>query len=193
MNTYISDKGIKILKELKNKTVIRIIADDWRDYNRSYGNIKIDFEDCSVEIENDYRNVSYFGVNEELAGYDVICLKNGNFESSVMSDNLYVKNFNKKITGISIIRDTVMIDYSNNIKREKYLIDQAVIFKFDDMKWLISQTSIFTPMSKMLFSKNINEGIKSIEKIKSDWEDNADTGKCTPAYNVDIKREILEI
>lgn len=40
MNTYISDKGIKILKELKNKTVIRIIADDWRDYNRSYGNIK---------------------------------------------------------------------------------------------------------------------------------------------------------
>ena len=103
---------------MKNKTVIRIIADDWRDYNRSYGNIKIDFEDCSVEIENDYRNVSYFGVNEELAGYDVICLKNENFESSVMSDNLYVKKFNKKITGISIIRDTVMIDYSSNIKRE---------------------------------------------------------------------------
>lgn len=50
---------------------------------------KIDFEDCSVEIEND----SYFGVNEELAGYDVICLKNGDFESSVMSDNLYVKKF----------------------------------------------------------------------------------------------------
>jgi hypothetical protein len=114
MNTYISDKGIKILKELKNKTFIRIIADDWRDYNRSYGNIKIDFEDCSVEIEND----SYFGVNEELAGYDVICLKNGNFESSVMSDNLYVKKFNKKITGISIIRDTVMIDYSSNLKKK---------------------------------------------------------------------------
>lgn len=72
MNTYISDKGIKILKELKNKTFIRIIADDWRDYNRSCGNIKIDFEDCSIEIENDYRNVSYFGVNEELAGYDVM-------------------------------------------------------------------------------------------------------------------------
>ena len=93
MNTYIADKGIKILKELKNKTVIRIIADDWRDYNRSYGNIKIDFEDCSVEIEND----SYFGVNEELAGYDVICLKNGNFESSDMSDNLYVKKLIRKL------------------------------------------------------------------------------------------------
>lgn|GEM_PF-5685783 len=40
MNAYISDKGIKILKELKNKTFIKIIADDWRDYNRSCGNIK---------------------------------------------------------------------------------------------------------------------------------------------------------
>lgn len=194
MGLIISDKGLEILKKIKGKTIVNICADDPEDYNRSYGNIKIELQNFLIEIENDYRLVPYFGTEEELAGYEVNILKDKRFNSSVMEKDLYIKEINKQVVGINIIRDTIMIDYKAGCKNDVYKIDQALIFDFGIMKFAISQTSIFTPMSKITFSEDIEMSIKSIEEVKSDWiDDDLESGENSPKYKVHVKREILEL
>lgn len=39
------------------------------------------------------------------------------------------------------------------------------------MKFIISQTSIFTPMSKMTYSEDVEMGIKSIDDVRYDYID----------------------
>ena len=169
MGLIISDKGLDVLKKIKGNSILNICADDWKDYNRSYGNIKIEIENCSIEIENDYRLVPYFGTEEELAGYDAKILINNKFDPSVMKEDLYIKEINMQVIGIKIVRDTITIDYNNEDKNEVYNLDQAIIFEFGTMKFAISQTSIFTPMSKITFSEDVETDIKSIKDVKSDW------------------------
>ncbi|MSS78554.1 hypothetical protein HV819_05595 [Anaerococcus sp. AGMB00486] len=194
MGLIISDKGLETLKKIKGKIILNICADDWKDYNRSYGNIKIELQNCFIEIENDYRLVPYFGTEEELAGYDAKILKDNKFDYSVMEEDLYTKEINKQVVGINIIRDTIMIDYKDEDKNEVYKIDQAIIFDFGIMKFCISQTSIFTPMSKITFSEDVEMEIKSIEEVKSEWiDDDLDTEVKSPKYKVHVKRKILEL
>lgn len=194
MGLIISDIGLDILKKIKGNSIVNICADDWRDYNRSYGNIKIEIENYSMEIENDYRLVSYFGIEEELAGYDAKILKNNKFTPTVMKEDLYIKEINMQVIGIKIVRDTITIDYNNEDKNEVYNIDQAIIFDFGIMKFSISQTSIFTPMSKITFSEDVETDIKSIKDVKSDWiDDNLDNEENLNKYIVHVKRDILEL
>lgn len=195
MGLIISNKGLDILKKIKSNSILNICADDWKNYNRSYGNIKIEVENYSIEIENDYRLVPYFGTEEELAGYDAKILKNNKFDSSVMEKDLYIKEINMQVLGIKIVRDTITIDYNNKDKNEVYNIDQAIIFDFGIMKFAISQTSIFTPMSKITFSEDVDTDVKSIKEVKSDWiDDDLDNGgENLIKYMVHVKRDILEL
>lgn len=194
MGLIISDKGLDVLKKIKGNLMLNICAYDWKDYNRSYGNIKIESKNCSIEIENDYRLVPYFGTEEELAGYDAKILKNNKFAPSVMKEDLYIKEINMQVKGIKIVRDTITIDYNSEDKNEVYNIDQAIIFDFGIMKFVISQTSIFTPMSKIIFSEDVETDIKSIKDVKSDWiDDDLDNGEILTKYMVHVKRDILEL
>lgn len=62
------------------------------------------------------------------------------------------------------------------------------------MKFSISQTSIFTPMSKITFSRNVETDIKSIKEVKSDWiDDDLDNGENLARYIVHVKRDIIEL
>lgn len=68
-----------------------------------------------------------------------------------MEQELYIEEINKQFVGINIVRYTI-INYNNEDKNEVYNIDQAIISDFVMMEFIISQTSIFTPMSKMTYS-----------------------------------------
>lgn len=57
-----------------------------------------------------------------------------------MEQELYIKEINKQVIGIKIVRDTIMIDYNN----EFYNIDSVIVFVFGMMKFVISQTSFYT-------------------------------------------------
>lgn len=71
-----------------------------------------------------------------------------------MEQELYIEEINKRFVGINIVRYTI-IDYNNEVKNEVNNIDQAIIFNFVMMKFIISQNSIFTPMSKMTYSEDV--------------------------------------
>ena len=104
-----------------------------------------------------------------------------------MEQELYIKEINKQFVGINIVRYTI-IDYNNEDKNEGYNIDQAIIFDFVMMKFIISQTSIFTPMSKMTYSKDVEMGIKSIDDVRYDYIDYAsDDRENLGKYKVHIK------
>lgn len=100
---------------------------------------------CSIEIENDYRLVPYFGAEEELAGYDVSILKDKKFDPSVMEEDLYIEEINKQVVGIDIVRDSITIDYIDKGKEEVYKIDQSIIFRFANKKNLYITNVNFYP------------------------------------------------
>lgn len=194
MNMIISDQGMKILNKIKGKKIISICADDWQASNRSYGNIKIDLENYALEIENNYREVLYFGTKEELAGYNIVSLKGKKFTPSVMYEDLCKKYINKKIIRVNLVRDSIEINYININKKEVYEIDQAIIFDFGEMKLGISQTSIFTPVSKIMLSINGDLWVKSIEEVENEWaDDDLETSKESLKYEVKIERKIIEL
>lgn len=87
-----------------------------------------------------------------------------------MEQELYIEEINKQFVGINIVRYTI-INYNNEDKNEVYNIDQAIISNFVTMKFIISQTSIFTPMSKMTYSEDVEMGIKSIDDVRYDYID----------------------
>lgn len=80
----------------------------------------------------------YFETKEELKVYYDKIVKDNNFNSSVMAENLCIKEINKKVVGINMILDTIMIDYKAEYKNDVYKIDQALIFDLGIMKFAIS-------------------------------------------------------
>lgn len=186
----ISERGIQALEKMKGKTIVSITADDWRSYKRSYGSICINLEDVSVEIENDYREVSYFDSTEELAGYDVRELVESSYRPLVMRDRLYTEALNQRIKSIKIVRDTISVNYLNARENECHEIDQAIIFELESMTWMVSQASLFSPMSNMIFGKNAENLVKSVDEAKSDWEDDESD---KPGYEIQVTRTVLEL
>lgn len=192
MNTTVSHSGMSILNKIIGRRIKSITPEDWRDFNRSYGNIKVELEDFCIVIENDYRNVTYFEGKEELAGYDVLQLLScNNFHASVMPDKLIKVEINQEIQAIKVVRDTIKIyDYKSD-KIDCYTIDQAIIFEFEDRKWLFSQISLFTPLSKMVFSNSIESEIKSLDVVKEEWADDSKEGDNK--YDVSVERELINV
>lgn len=104
-----------------------------------------------------------------------------------MEQELYIEEINKQFVGINIVRYTI-INYNSEDKNEVYNIDQAIIFDFVMMTFIISQTLIFTPMSKMTYSEDVEMGIKSIDDVRYDYIDyDSDDREKLGKYNVHIK------
>lgn len=56
------------------------------------------------------------------------------------------------------------------------------------MKFIISQNSIFTPMSKMTYSEDVEMGIKSIDDVRYGYIDyDSDDRENLGKYKVNIK------
>lgn len=192
MKTTISQEGINVLKKIIGKKLKSITAENWNEFNRSYGNIKIKLEDECIMIENDYRNIPYFDDMEELSGYGILQLNScRDFQPSVMPDKLLTVDINKEIKSIKIVQDSINIQYHDSDRTNTYTIDQAIIFGFENDKWLISQISLFTPMSKMIFAHIIDDEIKSINEVTEEWKDEPDEGN--ERYEVSVEREILNL
>ena len=189
MKTYLSETEISFLKLLINKKNLNIIADNWDEYNRSYGNILISTPGLPIEINHSLHNSKYFNDYEELASYHIKKLSSSNdFQYSVMPENLKKKILTENITKIEIVRDNISLNYKNKI--EKYVFDTAIIFHFSSYEWTISQQSIFIPMSNMLFGKDTKKHINSISAIKEEW---ADDDSDNPSYSVDVNRKFIVI
>lgn len=104
-----------------------------------------------------------------------------------MEQELYIEEINKQFVGINIVRYTI-IDYNNEDKNKVNNIDQAIIFDFVMMKFIISQNSIFTPMSKMTYSEDVEMGIKSIDDVRYGYIDyDSDDRENLGKYKVHIE------
>ncbi|NLE62307.1 MAG: hypothetical protein GX612_00525 [Bacteroidales bacterium] len=108
-----------------------------------------------------------------------------------MPDKLLTVDINKEIKSIKIVQDSINIQYHDSDRTNTYTIDQAIIFGFENDKWLISQISLFTPMSKMIFAHIIDDEIKSINEVTEEWKDEPDEGN--ERYEVSVEREILNL
>jgi hypothetical protein len=191
METHISSKGIQILKNLIGKRVDTITAENWKEFNRSYGNILVQTEGQFVEISNDYRLVPYFDDNEEIASFDIRALPaKEEFIPSVLEKELISETIDEVLGVVKIVRDTITLNFTNG-KEDKYVIDQAIIFEMQTKEWLVSQEFIFTPIAAMYFGKNLVQNVRTKEEIIEEWKD--DDGDDIPDYLVAVEREIIEL
>lgn len=192
MELMISPKGLKILENTINKTIVSITADDWRKYNRSYGNIMIKLIDEVIVIENDYKEIAYFGGTDEMAGYELIILDTEkHFESSVFERDLYTAKIDEVVKSVKIVRDEILTIETDQTET-KYIIDQAIIFEFMDFQWLICRDSLFMPMSRMKFKEDAWPFLKTLDEVYHEWKDDPEVGE-KPAYQVQISREIIDL
>ncbi len=193
MKTVISNEGLELLAKIKNQALEWIMAEDWTKFGRSYGNILICVAGKYIQIENDYRVIPYFNSKEELAGFDVRQLKTVEaFDSSVLEMTLRKEIIGKEIKNIEIVRDKVSVCYSDPSRNQLYMIDQAILFEFDDLQWIVSQTSPFTPMAEMIFAKNAFEQIRTVDEIREEWADVPERGRDL-LYKTRVTRELIQL
>ncbi len=123
---------------LKNTIGTRLLSIDIgeseKPFNRTYGKLRINFEKGSIELFNIEVPTKLMGDNDDISGF---CCKVNATDKFVpylkeKSENIYI---NDKVSGISIVRDTIVI--ADNL--ETAIFDEAIIFEMADCTYMLSR------------------------------------------------------
>jgi|GEM_PF-2780631 len=195
MQTYIDKAGIDTLREVIGQNIQSITAENWKKFNRSYGNLLIQTSKKLFVIDNDYRVVSRFGDEEEIAGFSVSSLdKKEDFIPSVLQNQLLTEKTNELILSVCVVRDKITVKFIDNRPDEIHIIDQAIIFIFEKYEWLIGQSSWMTPMTKMLFGNDLISQIPNVETVAREWTDEAESpDHPIVEYQATVDRDIIQL
>ena len=142
------EKEIEILKSLIGKKIINI------NYTYPvYGNIKIDFDSCSIVISNLMHEGSLAGDDDDITYFTLEKIsKEDKFEfflNDVKTDSIKV---NETIKSIEIIND--LINYNDEYEIS---YDVAIVFITDKHKYIISRDWFYMETMQINVDKDIDD------------------------------------
>lgn len=167
----------ELLKKIKNSNFISYECECV--YGMTYGNLRINTDKYSIEITNFEETADLFGEEEDVTGFK--CAKVDGSEDfkpyCIGMSKEY--DINKKITGIKIINDFIVID--NEDMAMSY--DQAIIFEMGDSSIMFSREAWFSENIDISEDDDYNSvySVKSVEEV---WQ-NGD-----PDRKVSVKRSV---
>lgn len=186
MKTKFNTDMINMISSLIGKVFINYECDLEEKWNRTYGYLRINTNDESIDISNEQDSVILFGEKEDVACFKCfISGENTLKESFDLIDEYEAKQISvgEVINSISIISEKVKITENNTTDEMEF--DMAIIIKTDKHNYTISREEWFSELIYINVDKEFND-IYPIEKDKEDWSNDEDR-------KVEIERFIVEL
>ncbi len=170
------------LKSVIGKKIISFECSTLDEYSKTYGNLRINFDICSLEICNEQKTLPFYDDNEDIAFF-YMEQKNldDKFIPYIEDEQPMVYDVGENITGIIIVEDTV------NIRSENYKIvfDMAIEIVTENNTYIFSKGWFFD--EHIYFSQNKSfESIYPLEQVIDDWSDEN-------AQEVNVKRKYINL
>lgn len=174
INAKLSSNMLSTLKSLIGNHLIS--CDGAFNNNVAYGNIQINTDLGSVEINNAVTTLPYFDEQEDISIFTCTASQiNKNFKP--FCDEPYTTiPINEKIIGISIINDSIFVE------QEHYAInfDMAIIIQTIGHSYVISRDWFFSETITLSIDEDFDD-VYPISRVISDWNNDGE-------YTVSVTR-----
>ena len=172
MNTRMNQEMISLLRNLKDKRLINIECKYEEKFKRTYGYLRLNTDDVSIDITNIVEPMSLFGEVEDVAVFR--CYNNTG--KSIKEAFKLVDYYETSLIEISEIIKNISIVHEKVIKNssEEMIFDMCIIIETENHKYLISRKNWF--MELIYINKDEEfDNIYPIEEDKQIWTDYFDT------------------
>lgn len=190
MNTYLSDENIATLRTLIGQTIKSITADNWKPHGFGVGNVLIETEDNLYSIVNDFEILPFEEYEEEISAFSFVQLDSkDDYFMSAPPEEMLTEIIDKKVERITIIRDRLTMTYDNH--EDTHIIDTAIVIGFHDFQWLISEESIFSPLTYMYFDVDVTPYFPSADSLAEVFDYEPTSG--FKPYTTSVTRELIHL
>lgn len=150
---------LSLLKSLEGKILNSIICNYESAFKRTFGNLRLCFDDCSVEIENDLHQILYRGECEEMTGFTCKKAVVNSVFTPYAGTRIDKININMELEHIDVIKDEIFID-----EKKELTFDAAIVFRFPFLNIMLSRDVWFSETINITENDNYDL-ICSIDKI----------------------------
>lgn len=164
-----TDEMINILSEIKGKRFISFECEEDDGFSRSFGNIRINFEDYSIELINDIEALPFYDSIEDIAVFS--CKKvdsNVPFEPMAITETRIVP-VDEVVKSIKVINDEIVV----NDGEYSITIDEGLVIYTESQTYMFSKGIWFSEIINISSNDDINS-IYPIESVINDWNNDGE-------------------
>ena len=164
-----TEEMINKLSEIKGKRFISFECEKGDGFSRAFGNIRMNFEDCSIELINDIEALPFYDSIEDIAVFS--CKEvdsNVPFIPMVITETRIVP-VDEVVKSIRIINDEIVIndgDYS-------ITMDVGLVIDTESQTYMFSKGIWFSEIISISYNDDINS-IYPIESVINDWNNDGE-------------------
>ena len=164
INYTLKDSMIESLRAMINTNLESIEHSIDEKFKRTYGNIRLNSEVVSVEINNIEKEAPFFDTTDEVAFFELREVNSQDeFVPYIPAEEKKVTDYNSKINSIKILRDVI------NIDNDAYIInyDRAIVIELENQKIVLSSRYYF---DEDIFVSDNEDDVCPIDKVIDDWK-----------------------
>ncbi|MBE6912838.1 MAG: hypothetical protein E7473_09970 [Ruminococcaceae bacterium] len=173
-----TEEMIRLLSRLKGETLLSYSYDKhWEKVVRpecyipsSYWKTRLGTTIGEIDLINEENVHPWFGGTEGIAGFACKIVKNGEPLDDGREPPAYVQPVNKRIVGIEIINDVIVI----NKGEYSLTFDQALIFRFEDGSVLMFSRDVWFSEEISITWHDDYDKLFSIEQLTETLNDEGD-------------------
>ena len=144
-------------------------------FSRAYGNMRLNFSDRSIELQNIETPTTYRDVTDDISGFSCrTCSINEEFKPYIEEETV-VTEISEMVTGVEVVEDTISINNSCKI-----CFSSAVIIRTQINSYMFCRTYQYN--ENIFFNKSEDyDAIYPIHKVIEDWNNEGE-------YQVSVER-----
>lgn len=171
------------LKSTMGKNFISYECERLDRFNRTYGNIRLNFTNLNIDICNEQKTLIFFKELEDVAYFEMYKVN-----ADLQFKPYIEESIPEKYDVVEIVQDIIIIEDTIHIKDEYSIqFDMAIQINTFSNSYIFSKGWFFD--EHIYISKNKNfDDVYSIEKVVSDW-----TGDGEYLENVKVLRKYTSL
>lgn len=168
-----------ILKSLLGKSFLSYERAKENFFDSTYGNIRLNFEDVSVDLSNEQQ---YFPeIDEEMTCFSCMARNKGEKYIPAIVSETEIVEIHETITKIEVITDTIEINQGETVIEA----DCALVLHTNKSTYTFARTEWFSEVIFILHNKDYND-LFSTRKAEESWSNDGES-------KVTVKRKVTVV
>ncbi|MCD7827123.1 MAG: hypothetical protein LUG85_01105 [Clostridiales bacterium] len=173
----LSEEAINFLcKKIGKKLVSVELGESEAKFSRSYGNIRINFEENAIDLSNLEKPTPFLGKLDDISGFSAKIEDRNKPFVPYLNEKTHTIEINEKITSITVVNDNITI----NNGKWRIEFDEAIIIKTEENVYMISRDWQYSEIIQFSGHGNYDK----IYPINSVIENQSNFGE----FSVDVQR-----
>ena len=137
-------------------------------FNRAYGNMRLNFSDFSIELENIEKPTTYCGETDDISGFSCRMCSLGKEFKPYIEEKTVVTDVSEIVTSVEIVEDTVHINNDGEI-----CFSSAVIIRTQTRNYMFYRTYQYNENILISDSDDYNL-VYPIHNVIEDWSNDGE-------------------